>query len=1087
MTIGTLENAQNTYDKKINQGLSPEQALDYIKLTARPGLFIDFKEKLANDEKLRTQADKKKAKEAFDATHEGKILKGPAPVDSTPSDVLSRLQRMGISPSDNSFAANLYFKMKQVQEDYPDITPEEFKDVLTAANYSDHQITKMMGLYDKVKPIAEADLGLGDPERSFADEVSRKNYLIANHFTDDEINDFLKDETTLDKSNQERNRSFPVPQPAKEKIALNDLKYQGNQVKLSTAEKQKQVVDKAVQNHNEFTLPDQTPEMHTLELRRLAAELQVEGSLNQGAFKFPGKRLADVEPEELEAQQVIADMNPNTAKEQERRQKLEDISKRHLGKDTIRNAANPLLNKATSDLDEDYRRRFGDAEDKFESSIIDKMNRNYLENIAPSLKQKFLTAHVRGHGHLDKELGDVLKKSQEGTADAIAGHRIAHRGQNYAITSSERERQLKGADLSARLAKDEIETDEALKKSLQTDNKLLEEKQLGYAEAQGAVGVRKGARKQKLINDKIRDAQRQHDFPQEQARIISDMGQGHILDVGRKEYHLHQPEQVSPTGLKNTAAMIGGAGSALLIPKKKEENTNNNKEGGRIQKASGGLISDNHMKYVTPKAAIGYLAAKNKRTKLAQGGQVDPNLVQNAVFDKVSPTTELMRDNRRNRLYQLKNQYDNSRKKYAVGGNVSPLAEGISMAKTVVSQDEQEKEYKQKTAAIRQQIMNPEPEEEESMFHRALTGGMRAVAAMDNDGALARTGRSYMAVHDAHSANKDSKRKREAERQKSQLEVMRDYQKEVESGRNYELEKQKANTAEETAKAQRSYYGAHARMHDANEKKIRYEMGEYVPKSNTGEPLEADEDKLSTPALKMKPADRIKMIDRSSALQAEYKKYMRTLIDATKAQEKASTGSWVGSSYGDPEKVDPGFWGNIKRVAAGIMAGASPDTLRDLESKFRAIVAAQQAMDEMLGVKSGSKNNVSLLKLHKSIKPTIANAPSTNFEALERSGLYGDDIGSSIISMRNMAGDTPRRKAQAAAEIAELNEELKEAQKSLRKSLEDRGELKLKADSPEANSPEAEAPPENIPPATAFKLAKIRAEKQAKVDQLNGR
>jgi hypothetical protein len=441
-----------------------------------------------------------------------------------------------------------------------------------------------------------------------------------------------------------------------------------------------------------------------------------------------------------------------------------------------------------------------------------------------------------------------------------------------------------------------------------------------------------------------------------------------------------------------------------------------------------------------------------------------------------------MRNNRRDRLYQLKDQYDNSRKRYAIGGNVSPLAEGISMAKTVVAQDEHEKEIKKQVHAARQQILSPEPEEEPSMLSKALTGGMRAVAAMNNDGALARTGRSYMAVHDGYHADKENKRKREADRHKSILDIGRDYQKERESERNYDLEKQKAAVAEKTADAQRSYYGAHERLHKANENKILYEMGEYIPKTKTGASVEADEDKLSTPSLKMKPADRVKMIDRSSALISEYKKYMRTIIDATKAQVKASTSSWVGGMYGNPEKVDLGFMDNIKRVGAGILAGASPDTLRELELKFKAIVAAQQAMDEMLGVKSGSKNNVSLLNLHKSIKPSISNAPTTNFESLGRAGQYGDDVATSIVSMRDMAGDTPRRKSQAAAEIAEMKEELKQAQEELRKSLEERGELK-----PQADSPEREAPPENVPPAIAYKLANINAKRQALMDQLNGR
>lgn len=955
-----------------------------------------FDARFGRNQETEAQRIERQARETAQA-HEAKIGRGPTRTETVPDDVYSRLKKMGVSHDNIREAAAAYANIKDAYARNPDLTSEQLLEDLKVRGYHENAIKAMEPFFKTVEPIVRADLGQSKVASNFPDEISRRNFLIANHFSPEEINKELGIWNSQQHEYQKQTGSFYLPDAAKERINKQQIKHAEAKVKRSNAQQEERHRLEGVQKHTDQTIPGQSQEKTAMDLAQFGAETLV-GAYGRGHQKFGGERFAKKTNEEKEAERLNKVVNPFTKEQQQRQQKLEEITGKHFGKESIKKSAEPFLNKATADLDDDYQRRFGNAEDKFESSIIDKMNRNYLEKIAPSIKQKYLTPGVRGHGHIKKEVDESLRQAHEGTADAITAHRIAHRGQNYGITANERERQLKGAELSGNLTKGDISSDLAVKGALEESKNLDDKRKLDYAARIGSIGENNKATEQEKLNDTRQEFRDEVNHAEKFGRAMIDSANANPVSALPNEEKLPRPKR---TGLGSTAGGFMGLGAGLINGKEKEKTA---KRGGRIYKAEGGsVLSPNHSKYVTPKAMIGYLKAKNNRVMLATGGAVDPDLIQNAVFDQVAPTTELMRDNRRNRLNQLKDQYDNSRKKYAVGGEVSPLTQGISMAKNVVAEDEKEKYLKEKVNAARERIINPVAEEEDHPLKRALTGFMRGATATGNDDWVARSGKAYTAVDEAHQLAKEKKRKHEQEHQKSLLQVGRDYQKERETEKSHELAKQKQAHDELMGESTRNYQTEHSKLFKAQADKLKGGFGE------NGEHPDDMPTKFQTEKSKS-------VLDKSRTIVDAAKGVARNLDPLLKTAIKLDSGPNIGKAN---EWVGP--------TLTSAFSNVKQKDLTDMHSQSTSAIHSIQGLEKLLGESGGGKL-AQALKIQTESKPDPGKTRNENIRLTL--GLYSgvEDV---------LKSEKIKRKSHGASrnEIKDIDEALAEIQNRKQEDL----------------------------------------------------
>lgn len=708
----------------------------------------------------------REAAEAAGRTHEAKLARGPAPREAASNDVIDRLRKMGIPEKDLRDAGAAYSNLIDAYGNHPTLTPQELLQEMESRGYHADEIKRMQPFFDRVKPVVDADLGISNPTTTFPDEISRRNYLIANHFSDAEIQDI--DRGTLFNGS---NTKYTIPDTARAKLEEQDFKHQRGRVKRSAEQKNREVLDKIVQDYNEHTMPESSREKHAMEIGAAGSHLLAHAA-SQGAFKYKGKRLADETADEKAAEVLLRDMNPNTRESLSRKKTLEDVTSRNFGKDAAQKAAAPYMSKASADFAKRHNDLFGDIETAHEKSLYDQGIRNWEDKIAPSIKAKYLTPGVRGHGHVAKEVGEAAEKTMRGVNEAIIGQRAQNRAASMGATLSEQANQANLAGQAANLTQADIDADLKATEALEGIHARHRGERRQHAADIGQLGENKADRAQKEINAAIKEAEAEHGHAERIGRVLADVGNANPVSEFKKEETLEKPKR---TGMQSTASGLMGLGAGML----------GKKAGGRVKKAIGGTVSPiSHSKYVTPHAMISYLQAKSSHQRLATGGAVDPNFIQDAVFDGVLPSTELRQQVRRQVLGQAKEDYDaKSRNHLATGGAVNPIMEGASLAKHFVEKE-------------RMKILNPAPEKEESMFSRGLKGFMAGAAASGNNDWVARSGRSFTGAVAADDAAKEAKRQRDKEHKKLIMEVGKQYADERNAEREFGLHERKHELAE---------------------------------------------------------------------------------------------------------------------------------------------------------------------------------------------------------------------------------------------------------------------------------------------------
>lgn len=781
-------------------------------------------------QKVKGEYDERAAREAEYAAAnelEGKRGSGPQAISITERELIDRLKANGITEGDDmEKAIEAYEYSKDALNRNPDLTPQEIKENLIARNINKARVEKIAEYFPRVENFAKADIGIAPHTGSFSDSISRRNFLRANHVPQKVI-----DETEKDTASNARG-NFTLPKVAKDFVEENYAKHARANIKKQNLTPE-QIRLGVVEEHTADTLPESTPNRDMVELGKGGAELLF-GSLGLGPHKFKGNKFAEKTADETHAENMIRQINPNLGSELQRKKELRDVTSRNFGKDAGQAAARPYMDKAGADFKKRHQELFGDIENEHEQSLINKMNKNYLEKIAPTIHQKYMTQGVKSHGHAKKERDEAYEAATEGTARAITESRARNRGISVGATLGEQQNQGNLASLSGHLSEKDAARDLAAVESLEKQNEAQNLDKLAHTQRIHAIGTNERAQKQKEINEDIRQSEKEHNFTENMGRTFLDAAHANPVSTGPQEEHLEIPKR---TGMQSFAGSLAGLGQGLINGKEKTA-----KAGGRIRRAAGGTVSPlAHSKYVTPHAMIGYLQAKSSHQRLATGGQVDSNFMQDAVFAGELPSTALRQKIRQDVLGQAKEDYDaKSRNHLAVGGAVdmfanaklergappNPIAQGASMAKSFVESD-RDREIKDKVHAERMKILNPEAEPEESMLKRGLRGFMAGAANTGNNDWLARTGKAYMGAENADSAAKEARRLRQKEQQKLLLDVGKQYSDERNAEKKmslseqaHELAKRKLAEDELTGQSTRGYHEAHSRLFDAQAGKL---------------------------------------------------------------------------------------------------------------------------------------------------------------------------------------------------------------------------------------------------------------------------
>lgn len=898
----------------------------------------------------RRMATEKAAEDSFEA----KIGRGPAATQTVPKEVHDRLRRLGVPPGKMKDTVDAYSNMKDALARNPHLTEKELREDIASRGYHADHIAKMESAFKTVEPLVKADLGQSNVDTDFPDEASRRNYLIANHFTDAEIAKTLSHWTPQNNEYQKKARIFPIPDVAKDRIAEQQVKHAEARVKRSNAQQEEAQRIGVVQNYDAQTMPGTAPEKHAMELGAAGSDILAH-QYGRGYQKYKGDRFAKKTPEEEEAERLTKELNPNTAAEAERQRILKEVTSRNLGKDASQKAAAPYMSKASADFAKRHNEMFGDIETKNEQSLIDKMNENYLEKIAPSIHQKYMTQGVKSHGHVAKEQAQLLKQAQEGTARAITETRAQNRAASMGATLGEQANQGNLARQAGALSQADADADRRTTETLEEIHARHEKEKLLHATRVGAIGEANKDTEQHKINDARQEFRNEENHATKYAEKMIDAANANPISGLPQEQEIPSAKQ---TGRASTAAGFMGMGASMLggmFGGAKEK-----KAGGRIHRATGGPITPvAHSKYVTPHAMIGYLQAKSSHQRLAAGGQVDPNLIQDAVFAGELPSTALRQKIRQDVLGQAKEDYDaKSRNHLAVGGTVdmfanakkaptatNPIAQGASMAEDFVESN-RDREIKDKVHAERMKILNPKAEPEESMFSRGIKGFMAGAANSGNDDWVARSGKAFTGAISADDTAREAKRKREKERQKLILDVGKQFDNEINAKKKMSLS-EKAHALSLRKQAEDELTGQSTRgYNDAKTKLALDELGEYVrpdtaKEKSVGDPsldpdLSLDDNTLSRPEIRLKPNDRNNAITKYTTLDAELDKGQQAALEMYDMSKSTNTGAQ--HTY---ETLQP---------ITAILSGHMPGTLGRFKTIGQNFVNAQNEVNRLTGV-----------------------------------------------------------------------------------------------------------------------------------------
>lgn len=1019
----------------------------------------------------RRHAAETKANNERDAQKEAIIGRGPSATPTVPAEVSSRLKRMGVTPGKMKDAADAYSNMKDAYARNPHLTEQELIEDLTARGYHPNHIQAMETMFKVLEPIVKADLGQSNVETVFPDEESRRNYLIANHFTDPEIDNTLSHWKTMNN----KPGQYRIPDVAKERIAEQQIKHAEARVKRSNAQQEEQQRIGTVQDYDAQTMPGSAPEKHAMELGAAGSDILAH-TYGRGYQKYKGKRFADKTIEEIESDLLTKELNPKSKEERSRQKELKDVTSRNFGKDATQKAASPYMSNASADFAKRHNELFGDIETAHEKSLYDQGRRYWEEQMAPTIKAKYLTPGVRGHGHVAKEVGEAGEKTMRGINEAIIGQRAQNRAISANATLQEQKNQAMLAGQAGALSQADASADLATVEKLEGIHARHQQERLNHAKRLGTIGESEKGEEQRKLDDARQEFRNEENHATKYAEKMIDAANRNPISGIPPEPEIPRPKQ---TGKHSTAAAFAGMGAGMF---NKLYGETEKAAGGRIRRAIGGPVTSvAHSKYVTPHAMIGYLQAKTAHQKLATGGAVNPNFIQDAVFDGVLPSTELRQQVRRKVLNQAKDDYDaKARNHLAVGGPVgmfanakierasprriqkapvsaNPLAEGIDLAKNFAD-SKRDKEIQDKVHTERMKILNPTPEKEESLLSHALKGFMAGAASTGNDDWVARTGRAFTGAVSAGDAAKEAKRQREKERQKLIMDVGNQYAAERHQEKTHGL----AEKGHELAKEKHSYdklvgastigmNEAHQGLFEAQAKKLKsgYDM-EGVPIEDQPTRPQTTQDKTA--------------LDKTALAFKALKGVATHLFPIMETSYKLDSGENLGKAQNI-----------LGSTLTSAFSSAKQEDLENMKTQSTTIVDAIQKLERDLG-EGGNRTLAQAFATTVNAKPDPTKPRSENIRIIQSTFKSLDDTLSFIEQKYKSHGATPNQ----IAEIKLYKKELDDLRAEKEAELSKLYLPKAKEKSKEADSHNVDdAIPKNISPENQAKIAALKAQKAA--------
>lgn len=695
--------------------------------------------------------------------------------------------------------AESYLQAYEYLRENPKATPAEIGTYLGNKGVDIHN----KELFDRIMqysiPAAQADNGIAPlhfPAKEYAER-----YLQANGYSPEEAqstaNTEFKHDNTLSEDVTDEIHASNLQKQAHEYQVNRDA--EGTKAaKRSEPRSELGDIEKIPTNEGMDSQSTHGPKW-AQQAKKAVLQAQIK-LINQDHTKYEKERIARLSPKEIEARALHEGLNPSSPGNRKDLDLALESLRKQTGENSATTAANPYVEKANKSFQHLQKDLFGDIENAHEKSLYDQGMRNWEEKIAPSIKQKYLTRGVKGHGHVAKEVGEAAEKTMRGVNEAIIGQRAQNRQASIQAGAIEKEMAAKSAAIAGNNAKEDAAHNLEATRSLHDAHIADQAQRRGHAEIlreQGKEDRDFNQREMDLNHSAWKEAENDQ---QDKLKVLSDMTSGLPTSTTTTGSGAAPVRPENTAGTSAAAALIGmGRG---IVEKKF-------KKGGRIKKASGGLIQSKHLSLSTQ---IKLLDMIGKHKKLASGGQVDPNFIQEAVFAGVSPSTELKQQNRRQVLDNMQQEYENSRAKFADGGSVNPIAEGASMAKNFVDNDkemkEREKALKMQVMSMREQAFAPTVEKERHPILSALDAGMAGAAATGNNDWIANAGKAWTGAAQNIDAKDQQKQAQQRERRKEMHAIAMQMAAEHESAQNHELAKKKMGLNEKLVNSQIGHYAA---------------------------------------------------------------------------------------------------------------------------------------------------------------------------------------------------------------------------------------------------------------------------------------
>jgi len=848
------------------------------------------------------------------------------------------------------------------------------KPILRSQGLSEEQIKNVMRHRQDIMPYIDAELGRMPrdydfkPDGSFEDEYARALFLKAKGIPEHTaLNQPIDTNTTynhqLDYDTEKkifgeladtrRKKDEDLKRAEEQKLETIRKAEEEEQKRRTEARKPLGRIPNLTQNE---LSSDAThgPKWHQ-EARKAALQYQID-LINKPYLEYIDPRLAKLSPKEIESRMLHEGLNPHKAENRKILNEVEQGLRTAAGSKKSETAAAPFLNASRKDLRTLHEDLYEDIENKYEKSVRDKAFREWNEKYAPSIKQKYLTPGVKGHGHIAKEVGEAAERFERGVEDSLSAHRAQNRAQSIQAAQGEKEAAIKGAHIAGMNAKEDALHNLEATKALQDAHTADQLQKRAHAEQQRALGREERGLEQKQLDlnyEAFKDAKNE-----QEDRLKTLHGMTTATPVS--EFRTRMPtEPTKPeSDLYNTASnLFIGAGRDLL-----GRNVNHKKgdivKPKRLKKAGGGLIASNHLSPTTQAKLLGTI---HSYKRLASGGEANTDYIQDAVFDGVLPSSELRHKMRTSILNKAKEDFDHRTRNYlATGGQVNPIAEGVKMAQDLVAREKniknQELQLREQVLAERQRAFTPQVEEKENPLISALDAGMAAAAESGGDNFLAHAGKAWSGA----AKNIEAKKAIKHQKQKEHREYLSKLAEQMHTERYHELGRE---LEREKLGALKSHYGA---------QEAHWKSMENLAKSKQDQKNGFTSEGISIDDLPTRPqTEKDKnIISKSSSAFENVPTLLGHLNKLSETVKKVKSGEWVG-------KANKVLGANITSAIPGIGSGVKANDLLDLQSQAATVFSNYQHLEKILGESQGGKLALALQSEHESM-PNSSKTPEEN-------------------------------------------------------------------------------------------------------------